>query len=68
MVELGVAMYERKGGPHLTFVDPRRNDDAVAMVRSARRLVRLFRARGMSEGAIIISVSALAVLRWPPQI
>lgn len=51
-----MAIYERSGGPHLTFVDSRKNDDAAAMVRSAKRLVRLFRARGMNQEKIVISV------------
>ncbi|KAF7343348.1 hypothetical protein MVEN_01767100 [Mycena venus] len=58
VMELGMAIYERNGGPHLTFVDPRRNDNAAAMVRSAKRLVNLFRARGMNEGKIVISIPA----------
>ncbi|KAJ7130359.1 hypothetical protein C8R44DRAFT_65117 [Mycena epipterygia] len=58
VVELGVAMHNRTGGAQVTFVDPRRNDDAAAMVRSARRLVTLFRARGMSQRKIVISIPA----------
>ncbi|KAJ7337495.1 hypothetical protein DFH08DRAFT_254879 [Mycena albidolilacea] len=58
VVELGMAIYERSGGPQLTFVDSRKNDDAAAMVRSAKRLVRLFRTRGMNQEKIVISIPA----------
>ncbi|KAJ7030612.1 hypothetical protein C8F04DRAFT_961349, partial [Mycena alexandri] len=44
--------------PHLAFVDPRRNDDMPGMVGSARRLVALFRARGVGAEKIIISIPA----------
>lgn len=55
-MEVGMALRDRCGGTQLAFVDPRRNDDTGAMVGSARRLVRLFRARGMSQEQIVISV------------
>ncbi|KAF8208107.1 hypothetical protein K438DRAFT_1813405 [Mycena galopus ATCC 62051] len=58
VVELGMALYERTGGPQLTFVDPRKNDDAAAIVRSAKRLISLFRAQGMSQEKIVISIPA----------
>ncbi|KAF7366789.1 putative transaldolase [Mycena sanguinolenta] len=58
VVELGMAIYERNSGPQLTFVDPRKNDDAQAMARSAKRLMSLFRARGMSQEKIVISIPA----------
>ncbi|KAJ7075417.1 hypothetical protein B0H15DRAFT_791823, partial [Mycena belliarum] len=58
VVETGMAMYERSAGPQLVFVDPRRSDDARAMVRSARRLVKLFCARGMQRSEIVVSIPA----------
>ncbi|KAJ7764628.1 hypothetical protein DFH07DRAFT_811881 [Mycena maculata] len=58
VVEVGLALRDRNGGPHLTFVDPRKNDDAAAMVRNAKRLVALFRARGASRDDIAISIPA----------
>ncbi|KAJ7241694.1 hypothetical protein B0H12DRAFT_1133335 [Mycena haematopus] len=58
LVELGMAIYERNGGPQLTFVDPRKNDDSLAMTRRAKRLMNLFRARGMSQEKVIISIPA----------
>ncbi|KAJ6565461.1 hypothetical protein DFH09DRAFT_919626 [Mycena vulgaris] len=58
MVELGAAMHARNEGPLLTFVDPRRNDDAAAMVRTARRMATLFRARGMTRREFVISIPA----------
>jgi len=39
-------------------VDPRKNDDAAAMVRSAKGLVNLFRVRGMNQEKIAISIPA----------
>ncbi|KAJ6464011.1 hypothetical protein C8R45DRAFT_506327 [Mycena sanguinolenta] len=58
VVELGMAIYERNSGPQLTFVDPRKNDDAQAMVRTAKRLINLFRAHGMSQDKTVISIPA----------
>ncbi|KAJ7720788.1 hypothetical protein B0H16DRAFT_381365 [Mycena metata] len=63
VVELGTAIYERnglqsRGLPHLAFVDPRQNDDMAGMMGSARRLVALFRARGVGAEKILISIPA----------
>ncbi|KAJ7151355.1 hypothetical protein C8R43DRAFT_1004914 [Mycena crocata] len=58
VLELGVAMDFRNGGPQFIFVDPRWNDDAAEMVRSARRLVGLFRLRGVHKKDLVISIPA----------
>ncbi|KAJ6588219.1 hypothetical protein B0H19DRAFT_1098395 [Mycena capillaripes] len=58
VVELGVAIFERNGGPQLTFVDPRKNNDCSAMVGSAKRLVKLFRGRGVDQNKMLISIPA----------
>ncbi|KAJ7507112.1 hypothetical protein B0H11DRAFT_1970284 [Mycena galericulata] len=58
VVEVGLALRGRNEGPQFVFVDPRRNDDAAAIVGSARRLVALFRARGVSVNKVIISIPA----------
>ncbi|KAJ7608443.1 hypothetical protein FB45DRAFT_1011030 [Roridomyces roridus] len=58
VVEAGWALRERSGGRLIAFVDPRRYDDAGAMARSARRLVRLFRLRGVSQSDVFISIPA----------
>ncbi|KAK7042518.1 putative transaldolase [Favolaschia claudopus] len=58
LLELGIAFYERNGGPHLTFIDPRKNDDTADMVNSAKRLVNSFCGRGLSKEKIVISIPA----------
>ncbi|KAJ6625087.1 hypothetical protein B0H10DRAFT_1756808, partial [Mycena sp. CBHHK59/15] len=58
LVELGIAMAERCGGTQFAFVDPRRNDDAAAMVASARRLVRYYHERDVAQRHIIVSIPA----------
>ncbi|KAJ7201100.1 hypothetical protein GGX14DRAFT_371660 [Mycena pura] len=58
IVEVGVALQERAPGSHITFVDPRRHADAGAVVRSARRLVGLFRARGVKASNLVVSIPA----------
>ena len=57
MFELGHVIMERVEGPHLTFVDPRRYNNKCAMVKNARRLVSLFKEKGIQGSRVIVSVS-----------
>ncbi|KAJ7639760.1 hypothetical protein DFH06DRAFT_979823 [Mycena polygramma] len=58
VVELGVAILDRNGGPQFTFVDTRKSGDAAALIRSAKRLVNLFRMHGVNQNKILIGIPA----------
>ncbi|KAG5715998.1 putative transaldolase [Termitomyces sp. T112] len=54
LVEIADVIIPRVDGPHFTFVDPRKHDDMISMIRNARRLVSLFEEKHISKRKIVI--------------
>ncbi|KNZ79241.1 putative transaldolase, partial [Termitomyces sp. J132] len=58
LVEIADVILPRVDGPHFTFVDPRKHDDMISMIRNARRLVSLFEEKHISKRKIVVSIPA----------
>lgn len=57
LFELGNVILDRVAGPHLTFVDPRRHNNKLGIMRNAQRLVSLFEEKGIHRSQVAVSVS-----------
>jgi len=62
LFELGHVIMERVAGPHMTFVDPRRYNNKSAMIKNARRLVSLFKEKGIQGSRVVVGVSRTNML------
>lgn len=65
LFELGNIILYRVDGPHFTFVDPRRYNNTIGMIKNARRLVSLFEEKGIQRDAIVISVGRVEGFNLP---
>lgn len=57
LFELADVILPRIDGPHFTFVDPRKHDDMIPMIRNAQRLIALFEEKSVPRNKVIVSVS-----------
>ncbi|KAF5373441.1 hypothetical protein D9615_009498 [Tricholomella constricta] len=58
MFELGNVIMNRVDGPHFTFIDPRKHNDAASIVRTAQRMVSLFEDKDVCRAKVVISIPA----------
>ncbi|KAG6889906.1 hypothetical protein C0992_003699 [Termitomyces sp. T32_za158] len=56
--ELADVILPRVDGPHFTFVDPRKHDDMISMIRNARRLISLFEEKNIPKSKVVVSIPA----------
>ncbi|KAJ7052711.1 hypothetical protein C8F01DRAFT_564247 [Mycena amicta] len=53
-----MALHDRARCPIMVFIDPRRHDNAGGIVRSAKRLVSMFTARGVEKRDVVVTIPA----------